>query len=75
VDFNAAFADFLADGEVFRRELAGREAVCRAFGRGVFFISGEDSERFLEGTIILRARRGSAIFPDAGRSRNKSRRS
>jgi hypothetical protein len=42
-------------GEDFRRARAGREAVCRAVGRGFFFISDEDSERDLEGTIILRA--------------------
>jgi hypothetical protein len=63
-DFKAAFAVFLAeDGEGFRRGRAEREAVCRAFGRGFFFINAEDSEPLLEGTIILRARRGSSIFP------------
>jgi hypothetical protein len=54
--------------EDFRRLRAGGEAVCRAVGRGFFFISAEDSERDLEGTIILRARR--ATFPDAGRPRS-----
>jgi len=49
----AAFAMEL--GEDFRRARAGREVVCRAVGRGFIFISDEDSERDLEGTIILRA--------------------
>ena len=50
------FAGFRMElGEDFRRVRAGREAVCRAVGRGFFFISDEDSERDLEGTIILRA--------------------
>jgi hypothetical protein len=62
----AVFAVELA--EDFWRARAGREAVCRAVGRGFFFISDEDSERDLEGTIILRVRR--ATFADAGRSRN-----
>jgi hypothetical protein len=57
--------------EDFRRARAGREVVCRAVGRGFFFISAEDSQRRWEGTIILRARR--ATFPDAGRPRNQSR--
>jgi hypothetical protein len=42
-------------GEDFRRARAGKESVCRAAGRGFFFIRAEDSERDLEGTIILRA--------------------
>jgi len=47
-DFFGAASDFAGeDDEVFRRERAEREAVCRAFGRGVFFISAEDSKRFL----------------------------
>jgi len=54
--------------EDFRRGRAGGEAVCRAFGRGFFFISAENSESDLEGTIILAARR--ATFPDAGRPRS-----
>ena len=41
--------------EDFRRARGGREAACRAVGRGFLFISAEDSERDLEGTIILRA--------------------
>jgi len=58
-------ADFGTEfGEDFRRMRAGWEAVCRAVGRGFFFISAENSERDLEGTIIL------ATFPDAGRPRN-----
>jgi hypothetical protein len=54
--------------EDFRRGRAGGEAVCRAVGRGFFFISAEDSESDLEGTIILTVRR--ATFPDAGQSRS-----
>src|SRR5207237_4201359 len=57
-------ADFGMElGEDFRRVRAGGEAVCRAVGRGFFFISAENSERDLEGTIIP------ATFPDAGRAR------
>jgi hypothetical protein len=41
--------------EDFRRLRAGGEAVCRAVGRGFFFISAENSESDLEGTIILPA--------------------
>jgi hypothetical protein len=41
--------------EDFRRGRADAEAVCRAVGRGFFFISAEDSGRDLEGTIILPA--------------------
>jgi hypothetical protein len=48
--------------------VAVEEAVCRAVGRGFFFISAEDSESDLEGTIILAARR--ATFADAGRPRS-----
>jgi hypothetical protein len=51
--------------EDFRRARAGREAVCRAVGRGFFFISPEDSERDLEGTIILRARRATDVGAQA----------
>jgi hypothetical protein len=66
-----AAVDFSRENpEEFRRGRAEREAVCRAFGRGFFFISANDSGRDLEGTIILRARRASAILPDAGGSRN-----
>jgi hypothetical protein len=56
-------------GEGFRRARAGREAG-RAVGRGFLFITAEDSERDLEGTIILRSRR--ATFPDAARLGNQS---
>jgi hypothetical protein len=54
--------------EDFRRFRGGGEAVCRAVGRGFFFISAEDSGHDLEGTIILPARR--ATFADVGRPRN-----
>jgi hypothetical protein len=54
--------------EDFRRGRAGEEAVCRAVGRGFFFISAEDSESDLEGTIILAVRR--ATLADAGRPRS-----
>jgi hypothetical protein len=63
------FSDLAMESrEDFRRLRAGGEAVCRAVGRGFFFISAENSASDLEGTIILLARR--ATFPDAGRSRS-----
>ena len=68
-DFSDRVADLaMATGEDFRRFRAGGEAVCRAVGRGFFFIIAENSESDLEGTIILPARR--ATFPDAGRPRS-----
>src|SRR5205814_5523994 len=70
--FSDAFVDLVPEGaEVFRRGRAEPDAVCRAFGRGLFFIGAEDSAPDSEGTIILRSGRASAIFPDAGRPRNK----
>jgi len=63
-DFSDAFADLVPEGgEVFRRGRAEPDAVCRAFGRGLFFIRAEDSGPDSEGTIILRSGRASAIFP------------
>jgi hypothetical protein len=68
-DFSGRVTDLgMERREDFRRGRAGGEAVCRAVGRGFFFISAEDSGRDLEGTIILPAWR--ATFPDAGRPRS-----
>jgi hypothetical protein len=67
--FSGRVTDFgMERREDFRRGRAGGEAVCRAGGRGFLFISAENSESDLEGTIILAVRR--ATFPDAGRPRS-----
>src|SRR5436189_4550649 len=74
-DFSDAFDFVPEDREVFRRGCEEPDAVCRAFGRGLFFIGPENSAPDSEGTIILRSGRASAIFPDAGRPRNQPGRS
>jgi hypothetical protein len=59
--FSGRFADFeMGRREDFRRGRAGKEADCRAVGRGFLFIRAEDSESDLEGTIILS---GTGILP------------
>ena len=64
-DLAGVLAGFAAeDREVRPRVGAEREAVCRAVGRGLFFISADNNRGDLEGTIILRG--GRAVYWSTG---------